>query len=83
MPADIELRNTTNLKFEDISCEARRTYTMRGEVVVTIEKPQWLNVSKSNGHRILDGKGNCHYIPGDAYDHIEWFPKEGCPHFVK
>lgn len=79
--ADIELRNDTNLEFIDISTEAIRMYEF-DEEIIEITRPQWLNVSESGGHRILDGDGIGHYIPW-GWLHLFWVPKEGAPHFVK
>jgi len=79
-----ELRNKTDLTFEDISSETQRTYVFvvdGYQCEVTIEEPEMLNVSK-NGHRVIDGEGTCHYIP-KGWIQLSWNVEEGAPHFVK
>lgn len=77
----MELRNESGLAFTDISSEQYRTYDF-GDVKVTINEPLALNVSKSGGHRLLDGQGDSHYIP-PGWKHLFWRVKDGLPHFVK
>jgi hypothetical protein len=79
--ADIELRNATEHHFVDVSSEKARTYYFPGNEQVTILAPQFLNVSRS-GHRILDDRGQSHYIP-KGWIQLVWEVKEGEPHFVK
>ena len=74
--------NESNLKFEDISSEAIRTYEWPSGVKVIIDEPLYLNVSKSGGHRIFDAYGISHYIPS-GWNHLYWVAKDGQPHFVK
>jgi hypothetical protein len=73
--------NKSDNKFVDISTEMYRKYTFPGGDSVTIDKPQFLNVSTS-GHRVLDIIGISHYIP-KGWIHLEWFANGGCPRFVK
>lgn len=77
----MELINKTDRQFTDISSEEYREYEF-GNSVVRIEQPQFLNVSDSGGHRVLDGAGISHYIP-DGWIHLQWKAKSGSPHFVK
>ena len=79
--AEIELRNGTEHEFVDISSEKVRTYYFPGNEQVTIQEPQFLNVSRS-GHRVLDGNGQSHFIP-KGWIQLVWEVKEGEPHFVK
>lgn len=85
----------TNHNWVDISCEKERTYEFllpnpgydeneKGWVATTsiwIISPQWLAISESGGHRIVDARGNGHYIPG-GWVHLHWIPKEGMETFV-
>ncbi len=83
--ADIDLRNKTKLEFTDISTETYRTYhfVKDGETFsVCINKPQYLNVSRGGGHRILDEHGLSHYVP-KGWHHLLWKAKDGEAHFVK
>lgn len=89
--ARIELRNESPNQFTDISSEKYRTYIYLREVGegkelrtyrYRIENPQYLSVSESGGHRVLDADGMCRYIsPG--WIAIEWEPIPNAPHFVK
>lgn len=81
--AEIELRADPDagLNFVDISSEKSRTYYFPGNEHIIIYNPQFLNVSR-NGHRILDGDGNSHYIP-KGWIQLVWKAKEGEFHFVK
>lgn len=78
----IELRNSTNLEFTNISSELFREYRFPRGGVVRIESPLYLNVSVTGGHRILDGNGLSHYIHPGWFE-IIWKAREGSPHFVK
>ena len=84
--ADIELYNKTDLKFTDISSEEYRIYTFlstNGNLSqIKITDPQWLNVSETGGHGIVNSVDECVYIP-TGWISIHWIPKEGRPHFVK
>ena len=82
--AELVLRNDTSLIFTDISSESWRAYiNAQGKTWYTIQSPQWLSVSDSGGHRILDRAGICHYVqPYDCFA-IQWQVKDGEPHFVR
>ena len=77
----IELRNESKNVFVDISSEMYREYVYQNGTVV-IEGPQWLSVSNSGGHRILDNQGVSHYIP-PGWIHLFWKVPDDKPHFVK
>ena len=77
----IELRNETTRYFTDISSEESRTYDFGDGVTVTINRPQWLSVSASGGHRLLDAAGASHYVP-TGWVHLTWWAKDNQPHFV-
>lgn len=60
----------SELKFKDISTEDFRVYEY-ADMTITINEPKELNVSKSGGHRVLDGAGVSHYMaPG--WRHLYW-----------
>lgn len=82
--AELALRNNTSLVFTDISSEAWRSYiSSDGKAWYTIQNPQWLSVSDSGGHRVLDAAGICHYVQPHSCFAIRWQVKEGQPHFVR
>ncbi len=78
----MELRNESGLAFTDISSEQWREYAYPDGGLLLIKGPIALNVSKSGGHRVLDGAGVSHYIP-KGWRHLKWQVKDGLPHFVK
>jgi hypothetical protein len=77
-----EFINESGLEFADISSESYRNYNFPDGVIVHIEYPLKLNVSKSGGHRIFDASGTSHYIPA-GWIHLSWRVKDGSPNFVK
>lgn len=80
--AEIELINTSKHVFTDISSEDFREYHyLIGDITIRIKRPQWLAVSESGGHRVLDGDGVSYYIK-DGWDYITWKVGKGLPHFV-
>jgi len=83
--ADIELRNKTNFDFIDISDEIYREYEFFQDnhtYYLKIKNPQFLAVSKSGGHRVIDINETCFYIT-PKWHFITWKVKEGHPHFIK
>lgn len=68
--------------FDDISSEQWREYIFPKGVMVRIEQPQWLNVSSTGGHRIIDIKGRSHYIPY-KWVHLYWEVFQGEFNFVR
>lgn len=64
------------LTFQDISAEEYRVYTFANGETVRVDKPLWLNVSVSGGHRIVVSDNSTVYIPG-KYLKIQWFNKAG------
>lgn len=79
----MKLMNASDNVFTNIVSEEFRVYVFpNGGGNVKIENPMWLSVSKSGGHRILDGDGFCHYIP-PSWIHLWWKVKDNEPHFVK
>ena len=76
-----EIRNSSNLKFNDISSVEWREYVFSDTLIVRINGPLGINISKSGGHRLVDSDGNSHYIPR-GWKHLRWRVKEGEPHFV-
>jgi len=69
-------------EFADISTELYREYVFPMGEKVRIERPQWLNVSSSGGHRIISLDRYSHYIPC-KWIHLYWEVKSGSPHFVR
>ena len=67
------------LEFKDISGIEYRTYIFDNKEVI-IKNPQWLNISESGGHRIIDGDGKCFYIP-PKWLAIYWEVPEDREHF--
>jgi hypothetical protein len=75
-----EMRETDNSLFPrgkdiDISSEIYRTYRFPGGEKIKINEPKTLRVT-DNGHRIIDSRGNSHYIPY-GWIHIFWKVREG------
>ena len=58
-------------EFADISTELYREYVFAKGERVRVDSPQWLNVSPSGGHRIIDGQCHSHYIP-PKWIHLHW-----------
>jgi hypothetical protein len=78
----VELINTSENSFTDISSEKYRVYDFGQYKLVRIDSPLQLSVSSSGGHRILDAQGISHYIPS-GWIHLRWEAKANQPHFVK
>ncbi len=84
MPIELRLKHDGDLNvhdFKDISTEIVRTYYFPDGETVTIEEPQWLHVSRSGGHRILDLDGLSHYVP-KGWIHLCWTARPESPHFA-
>lgn len=77
----MEFINKSNLIFSEISGEDFRTYEWSNGIEITINRPIYLNVSKSGGHRIFDEQGISHYIPS-GWIHLYWKPIKGASNFV-
>jgi hypothetical protein len=60
----------SELKFKDISTEDFREYEFP-DMTIRIENPKQLNVSKSGGHRVIDGNGESHYVPS-GWRRLHW-----------
>ena len=67
--------------FDDISTERYREYVFHN-ANIRIEQPQWLNVSASGGHRLIDGSGISHYIPS-GWVHLFWEVEDNAFYFVR
>lgn len=78
---DLNVTNNPKLAFSSLEDEQYRVYEFKGGERVVINDPQMLNVSKSGGHRVLDGEGISHYIPS-GWIHLYWKVKEGKPAFA-
>lgn len=75
--------NNSGLDFTDISTEQFRAYTFAGGNKLVINKPLWLNVSPTGGHRILDAANYSYYIQPAQGWYIQWSVLPGQPNFVK
>lgn len=76
--------NHTNYEFTDISSEEWREYVYidGGKVArFRIDKPAWLHVSESSGHRVYNEEGFSFYL-NSSFVAIKWKTKEGQPNFV-
>jgi hypothetical protein len=75
--------NKSGLKFKDISTEKYREYSFPNGKTLKIKNPLYINVSKSNGHRLFDAQGYSWYIRPNESWFIRWKVKDGEPNFVK
>lgn len=75
--------NETNLEFKDISSEIRREYVFPNGNIYVIDKPLFLHVSQSGGHRLYSEDGYCHYVQPKEGWVVRWKVREGQPSFVK
>ena len=66
-------------KWKDISSEEHREYRFPDGEVVRIDRPKYLLVSRSGGHRIFDGEFS-HSVPA-GWIHLVWKAREGHNHF--
>ncbi len=73
-----ELRNGSDLEFKSIKGEWKRRYVFP-TMVVEIEWPFDLAISRSGGHYIFDCAGVMHYIPTGWCD-LQWEVEPGSPH---
>jgi len=77
----IQLRNESNNIFQDISSEEYREYEYLNGRKLKIDKPLYLSVSGSGGHRLLDAHGVCWYVqPVEGWS-INWKVTDDKPHF--
>jgi hypothetical protein len=77
-----EFVNNSGLDFVDISSEAYREYVFSDSLIIKINQPLRLNVSKTGGHRVFDADGVSHYV-NSGWKHLRWKAKPGQPNFVK
>ena len=75
--------NESEIEFSDISSEKEREYCFPNGQRLFIDKPLYLNVSKSGGHRLYSGDGWCYYIQPKESWWIRWKVRGCAPHFVK
>jgi hypothetical protein len=75
--------NESKYEFSDISSEETRSYCFPNGNVLLIEKPLYLHVSDSGGHRLYCEAGYCYYVQPREGWYIRWRVREGKPHFVK
>lgn len=79
--ADLELLNESDRVFTDISSEAIRVYLLPNGGQVEINEPQWLSVSPSGNHYIVNREGVA-FVIAPGWTVISWRSKPGAPHFV-
>jgi hypothetical protein len=73
--------NESGLKFKDISAETFREYEFPNGRKLRIDKPLFLNVSASGGHRLFDADGTSWYVqPVEGWS-IKWKVAPGRPNF--
>jgi hypothetical protein len=75
--------NESGLAFSDISSEKKREYTFPNGKKLFINKPLYLNVSASGGHRLYAEDNTCYYVQPEKGWYIKWKPRKGKPSFVK
>jgi hypothetical protein len=75
--------NMSDHVFTDISSEQVRKYTFPNGNTLTIDRPLYLSVSPSGGHRVFDANGKSYYVNIAQSWYIEWVAQIGRPHFVK
>ena len=64
------------MEWKSLEDEIYREYRFPGNEYVRIDFPVKLNVSASEGHRILDSAGKSHYVHS-GWIHLVWQVKEG------
>jgi len=79
--ADLELINNSEREFTDISSEDLRVYLLANGQKLEILHPQWLSVSASGNHYIVNSEGTV-YVVAPGWMILSWVPKAGQPHFV-
>lgn len=80
--ANLELINESDREFTDISSEVSRMYMFNNGNTLEIEHPQFLSVSDSGNHYVVDVKSRV-YVVAPGWMALTWQPKAGQPHFVK
>ena len=83
MSSNVEFINESGLDFKDISSEEYREYNFVNGKMLYIDKPLFLHVSASGGHRLFDAAGFSYYIQPTQGWYIKWKANPGSPHFVK
>ncbi len=74
--SSLETKTEGGMIFNDIRVEDHRIYTFPDGSEVRIDNPQWLNVSKSGGHRIIMFENSAVYIPS-GWLKLQWWNKPG------
>jgi hypothetical protein len=73
--------NDSGLDFKDISAETFREYEFANGRKLRIDKPLFLNVSASGGHRLFDAYGFSWYVqPVEGWS-IKWGVEENKANF--
>lgn len=75
--------NESGMKFSDISSEKYRWYVFPNNKTLRISGPLFLNVSKSEGHRIYDIWGNSWYVKPNQSWYMKWRVRRCMPNFVR
>jgi len=79
--ANLEFINESEREFTDISSEESRQYLFHDGMTLEIEHPQFLSVSASQNHYVVDVRGRVYVIP-PGWKLLTWQTKPGRAHFV-
>lgn len=74
--------NESEREFTDISSEGYRVYLYPDQTQIQILNPQFLSVSASGNHYVVNAESDC-YIIAPGWRAILWKTKPGAPHFVR
>jgi len=69
-------KEIAGMQFSDVSAEEYRIYTFPGGEKIRVDTPQYLNVSKSGGHRIIVSENSTVYIPA-GWLSVQWVNRPG------
>lgn len=79
--ANLDFINQSQREFVDISSESERQYLYPEGFTLQIDHPQYLSVSASGNHYVVDIKGRV-YVVAPGWRILSWQTKEGRPHIV-
>ncbi len=79
--ANLDFINNSDREFVDISSEISRMYMFNNGNTLEIEMPQYLSVSDSGNHYVVDIRGRV-YVVAPGWQALTWQPKVGAPHIV-
>ena len=73
------IRVPENMSFNSLESEEYRIYFFPKGEERRIDYPVAINVSRSGGHKIIDGDGITHYIP-KGWIELVWKARDGANH---